>query len=457
MTVRHALLALLALGSLASVFAGSLETPLAGQTSPPQQPSEVMTTITGDPGAPPRYAVPDFLALSNDAEVQAAAKVIGEVLWNDLDFEREFYMIPRDTYRSIPVPRSLEDIPYDRWRELGADGLIAGTVERAGTGIRVTARLYSVRDGRSVFGKEYSGSAANPRLYAHTLADELHQQQRALAGVARTKLSFSSDRDNERVPGSIENRGVKEIYIADYDAANQRRVTVNRGLNITPVWTPDGRGIAYTSYRRGSPDIFISLIYQGTLENPTAGRGDNFLPAFSPDGTRFAFMSNRDGNPELYVMNRDGSGLRRLTTHPAIDVTPTWAPSGTQIAFTSDRSGSPQIYIIGADGLNLRKLTSESYCDRPTWSPAPYNEVAYASRTGPGYDIMALDLATGERRQLTFGEGSNESPSYSPNGRHITFTSTRAGRTHVFTMARDGKNLRQITKAGNNYTPSWSR
>jgi TolB protein len=430
---------------------------VAGQTAPPQQPSEVMTTITGDPGAPPRYAVPDFIALSGDAEVQAAAKLIGEVLWNDLDFEREFYMIPRDTYRSIPVARSIEDAPFDQWRELGADGLIVGTVERTGSGIRVTARLYSVRERRSVFGKEYSGSAANPRLYAHTLSDELHQQQRALAGVARTKLSFSSDRDNERVAGSIENRGVKEIYISDYDAANQRRVTVNRGLNITPSWTPDGRGIGYTSYRRGSPDIFISLIYQGTLENPTAGRGDNFLPAFSPDGTRLAFMSNRDGNPELYVMNRDGSGVRRLTNHPAIDVTPTWAPSGTQIAFTSDRSGSPQIYIIGVDGLNLRKLTSESYCDRPTWSPAPYNEVAYASRTGPGYDIMALDLATGERRQLTFGEGSNESPAYSPNGRHIAFTSTRAGRTHVFTMARDGKNLRQVTKAGNNFTPSWSR
>ncbi len=275
--------------------------------------------------------------------------------------------------------------------------------------------------------------------------------------MARTKLAFASDRDNERIAGTVQNRGVKEIYISDYDAANQRRVTVNRGLNITPMWTPDGRGIAYTSYRRGSPDIFISLIYQGTFENPTAGRGDNFLPAFSPDGTRLCFMSNRDGNPELYVMNRDGSGVRRLTTHPAIDVTATWSPSGTQIAFTSDRSGSPQIYIIGADGLNLRKLTSESYCDRPTWSPAPYNEIAYASRTGPGYDIMSLDLATGERRRLTFGEGSNESPSYSPNGRHVAFSSSRAGRTQIFTMARDGKNLRQITQTGNNFTPSWSR
>jgi TolB protein len=57
---------------------------------------------------------------------------------------------------------------------------------------------------------------------------------------------------------------------------------------------------------------------------------------------------------------------------------------------------------------------------------------------------------------LTFGEGTNESPSYSPNGRHIAFTSTRAGRVQVFTLTRDGRDVRQITRDGNNFTPSWS-
>lgn len=457
MTVRP--LPLSAFGVL-SVAAALFAYP-AGDPNPSpqqtQQPSEVMTSITGEPGAPPRYAVPDFIPLGGDAETAAVAKIVGEVLWNDLDFEREFYMIPRDTYRSIPPSRSIDDIPYDRWRELGADALVIGTVQKTGATMKVDVRMFSIKERRSVFGKEYSGSSGNPRLYAHTISDEIHQQQRALRGVARTKLTFSSDRDGERVTGTVENRGVKEVYIADYDGANQRRVTVNRVLNITPTWSPDGRAIAYTSYRRGSPDIFISLIYQGTMENPTAGKGDNFLPSFSPDGTRICFMSNRDGNPELYVINRDGSNVRRLTNNPSIDVTPTWSPNGTQIAFTSDRSGSPQIYTIGVDGLNLRKMTSESYCDRPTWSPAPFNEIAYASRTGPGYDIKVLDLASGDRRQLTFGEGTNESPSYAANGRHIAFISTRAGKAQVFTIGRDGKGLRQITTAGNNFTPDWSR
>ena len=248
----------------------------------------------------------------------------------------------------------------------------------------------------------------------------------------------------------MENRDVKEVYIGDYDGANQRRITVGRQLNITPVWSPDGRAITYTSYRTGFPDIYISMIYEGTMSTPTKGTGQNWLPVFSPDGTRIAFTSNRDGNPELYVMNRDGSNMRRLTNHPQIDTTPTWSPTGTQIAFTSDRGGSPAIYVVGADGLGLRRISVDGYADRPTWSPAPYNEIAYAARTGPGYDIKVLNIAEGDTRQITFGEGSNESPAWAPNGRHLAFTSTRAGRTQVFTVARDGKNVRQITREGNN-------
>jgi TolB protein len=452
---RQTLLLVTAFAAGCAALAISLQAQApAGQ----QQPPAVSLTITGEPGALPRYAVPDFIALSNDAETVEASKTIGQVLWDDLNFEREFDMIPRDTYASIPAARSLTSIPFDRWRELGTDGLVIGTVQKQGDSLRVEVRLFGVKAQQSAFGREYTAPASNSRFIAHTVADELFQTQLALRGVARTKIAFVSDRDGERLTGTVESRVVKEVYICDYDGANQRRLTVNRTLNINPTWSPDARSIAYTSYRRGVPDIFISNIYQGTIEDPLHSRDEeNFLPVWSPDGTKIAFQSNRDGNAEIYVMNRDGSGIHRITNHPASDATPTWSPSGNQIAFTSDRSGSPQIYVVDADGLHLRQLTRESYCDRPTWSPAPYNEIAYSARTGPGFDIKVLDLATLERRQLTFGEGSNESPAYSANGRHVAFSSTRAGKRQLYTIERTGKDLRQLTKLGNNQTPDWSK
>jgi len=425
----------------------------------PADQSDISLAITGDVGAPIHYAVPDFIALTTDKETVEAAKMLGEVLWNDLAFEREFDMIPRDTYRTIEQIPSATTIAFDRWREIGADGVVKGSVRRTGNTLQVEMRLFNVRGRGVALGRVYDGvSLRNPRAAAHAISDDIHQTQSGLSGVAKTKLTFISDRDNERVVDTVETRTGKEVYVTDYDGANQMRVTANRRLNITPSWTPDGRSIAYASYALVHPQIIVSNVYQGTRQTLTDDKTSAYMPVYSLDGARIAFMSQRDGNSEIYVMNRDGSGVRRLTNNPAADVTPTWSPSGTQIAFTSDRSGTPQIWTMDTDGLNLRRLTfAESWADRATWSPPPYNEIAYAGRSGPGFDIKIYDVATGQIRVLTDGAGSNESPAFSANGRHLAFSSTRLGKVHIFTIARDGKGLRQVTRVGNNTTPNWSR
>src|SRR6185503_3452817 len=110
----------------------------------------------------------------------------------DIEFEKEFYMIPKDTYRSIPPPTSLEQVPMDRWKELGADGVLVGSVRKTPSGVTVQMRLINVASGTSAMAKEYSGSARSiqvndSRVYAHTIADEVHLSQRSLTGVARSK------------------------------------------------------------------------------------------------------------------------------------------------------------------------------------------------------------------------------------------------------------------------------
>ena len=137
-------------------------------------------------------------------------------------------------------------------------------------------------------------------------------------------------------------------------------------------------------------------------------------------------------------------------------MTPTWSPTGQQIAFTSNRTGRPQIWIMNADGSGQMQITRETWCDRPTWTPAPFNEIAYASQAGGGYDIKIFDFATRSTKSLTNGEGSNESPAFSPSGRHLAFTSSRAGKYQIFIMGRDGEGLRQVTRDGENRYPNWS-
>ena len=438
--------------------------PSTQQPSPAaQQQSEFRVVISGEGGRPPQYAVPDVVALNADAS--ADAKIVGEVLRNDFAFEREVDLIPRDIIATIPVARTAEQVAFDAWREVGAHAVVFMTATKSGGRLTVQVRLIDVRAQRAVFSKEYADArGTNVRLIAHTIADEIHKQQRALDGVARTKLTFVSDRVRERLPGTVQDRSAKEVYIADYDGANERRITSNRQLNVAPSWSPDASIVIYTGYRfvpgtGDVVDIFASHIYQGRLVNLTNGRGNNYVARYSPDGRQIAFWSNRDGNEDIYVMNADGSNARRLTNHPASDSSPTWSPSGTQIAFASDRAGgaTPQIYMMNAaDGGNVQRLTiGESWADRPSWSPTT-NEIAFTARNGPAYDIKVLNLTTRETRQITNGEGSNESAVFSPNGRHLAFMSTRAGRVQIFTVGIDGNGVRQVTRDGNNQFPAWS-
>ena len=92
-------------------------------------------------------------------------------------------------------------------------------------------------------------------------------------------------------------------------------------------------------------------------------------PIWSPDGKQIAFVSSRDGNPEIYLMNADGSNQTRLTDHPARDVYPGWSPDGTRILFISNRDGAFEIYVMNTDGSNVVRLTRSGNNVLPDWQP----------------------------------------------------------------------------------------
>ena len=107
--------------------------------------------------------------------------MLAQVLWDDLNFEREFDMIPRDVYKSVPVARSPEQVPFGAWREVGADGVFFGTVEQTGSDVRISVRLFNVRSRMQVFGQEYTIAARSARRIAHEVADKIHQDNAVCA------------------------------------------------------------------------------------------------------------------------------------------------------------------------------------------------------------------------------------------------------------------------------------
>jgi len=466
MTRRVALVGCLVTGILVaarpSFEAGVSAAPYLQQTA-----SEVTVNMpTG--GKPPRVAIPAAIGLGADTELSAAAGVVLATLWADLNFEEEFDLVSRDAVAKLPVGDSLDTLPYDRLAELGADFVTFTRITRVETGFKVELQLIGVRGAAAKkigFEGNYAACAIQtPRACAHLIADDMHKRVRHLDGLAQTRLAFTSDRDQERMTGRfVAGSQGKEIYIADYDGENQRRITANQSLNLAPSWGPDGRTLAYVSYVAQSPDIFVRDVFEARLPTrPAAGttQMENTLPAFSPDGSKIAFSSTRAGNWDIWVVNRDGSGLRNLTNNSVgsvINNAPTWSPTGAQIAFTSNRTGSNQIYMMTAEGTGLEKLTSDPGVDRPTWSPAPYNDIAYTSGVQSGHDINLFDVSTRQVRVLTSGLGDNGSPTFAPNGRHIAFVTSRWGKDQVAIIDRKGNIQLKVTAQGANTFPNWSR
>ena len=403
---------------------------------------EVVITIKEGMAAIP-LALPDFTTRSSSPALKEAAAEIRQVLGNDLKYTRIFQLLPEAHYSYIR-PLNPEKIFFKDWESIQAQILFTGEVsESEGGAVLFEGKLFDVKSERFIVGKRYQSEKKLLRLVAHKMADEIMKVY-GERPLFNSKIAFISNRD-----------GNDELYMMDYDGANQTRITFNKVTDYMPAWSPDSKKIVYTSYRKGNADLYLLSLYEGNI-SAIATQGTNFSASFSPDGKKLAFCSTMDGPAEIYVANADGTNIKRLTFNKAIDTAPTWSPTSREIAFTSDRGGSPQIYIMDAEGSNVRRVSfGGDYHDAPAWSPTG-DRIAYVSRVDQIFDIYVLNLRTNQITKLTESNARNESPCWSPDGRHIAFSSNLSGTIQIYAVDYDGANLRCLTSKGDNKLPDWS-
>jgi TolB protein len=413
-------------------------------------------TGTGLGEAKPRIAIADFAARSDSAKPQAS--LFTQVVREDLQFSGILELASPSFYppQAPGVPAALK---YPPWTDppTNANFLGFGNLSESAAEVAIEAWLYDVRSlsTQAVLGKVYRGAPtdAQVRKFAHQFADEIISKLSGGApGVASTQIAFVSSRT-----------GTKEIWLMDYDGANQRALTSLRSISLTPRWSPDTSVIAFTCFAlyRGAatPQICLfSMVTGKPLAFPRFA-GTNSSPAFSPDGTKIIFSSSMQGNPELFLVDANGGRPKRLTYAAGANTSAAWNPkTGQTVAFVSDRSGIPQLYLMDADGSNLAKvdLPDMGYVIDPAWSPNGQLLAFSWRRPAGNYDLYLMDVATRRIVELTRDAGRNERPSWAPDGRHIVFESTRAGSRQIWTMLADGSQVHQLTTAGHNESPNWS-
>lgn len=330
----------------------------------------------------------------------------------------------------------------------GVGVLVWGTLGLRQNDVVLDGYVYDSGMEGTLVGKRYVGAPTVLRLMAHRLADELVFRYTGEQGIARTKIAYVSEQE-----------GGRELFVMDYDGYAPRQITRDGSLNLMPRWSPDRRFLVFTAYRsRDRQDIDMVELATGKRWTLINLPGLNITPVFSPDGSRLAFATSQDGNSEIYLFNRQTRLYERLTDHPAADLSPSWSPAGREIAFTSDRGGGPQIYLMSSDGSDVRRLTFDgNYNAAPVWSPRG-DWIAYVCRTDDKQYKLCLITPDGHRRvQITTGRGVDDSPSWSPDGRHLVFSSTGEGKSHIYMINSDGGDLERLTSGGTYHgSPSWS-
>jgi TolB protein len=405
----------------------------------------------------PRIAVSNFAPKSDDAKSHAA--LFTAVVRDDLAFSGILDLASPSFYPPT-APSQPGELRMLDWSQgpVNANFLAFGNLSETSAEVAIFAWMYDVRStsSESIVGKVYRGTPTDPqvRKFAHQFADEIIAKlSGGLPGIASTQIAF--------IRGNV---GAKELWVMDYDGANQRQLTSLHSVALTPRWSPDASRIAFTCFvpNNGtvSAQICMYSFDASKLVSFARYRGTNNSPTWSPDGSQVMFCSSMMGNPALFVSDSSGNRPKRLTfAANGADTSPAWNPrTGQSVLFVSDRGGLPQLYLMNSDGTGTQKfdLPDMGYVIDPAWSPNGQLMAFSWRRPSGNYDIYLMDVASRQIRELTRDSGRNERPSWAPDGRHIVFESTRGGTRQIWTMLADGTSPHQLTTSGHNESPNWS-
>jgi eukaryotic-like serine/threonine-protein kinase len=291
---------------------------------------------------------------------------------------------------------------------------------------------------------EYHSVSRPPKGYYMELAPVFSPDGRTLAYIrARDSYSRAVILQDMNIDGTT--RG-SEREITPYD----RRVE-----HLT--WQPDGRGLIVAARTMGERAELFRLPLSGS---PMKALGiDNGLlvwPSQSLTGNRLAYQKRLvdtniyrmdgpgpDGGPRPYEQNH----VTAIVDSTARDNSPMLSPDGRRVAFISDRLGYFEVHVADADGASPVALTNMGpmAVGSPRWSPDSQT-IAFDRYENGHSAIYSIGAGGGKPRQITGGPFRDIRPSFSRDGKWIYFSSNRSGRVEVWKVPASGGTPQQVTQ-----------
>lgn len=415
--------------------------------------------ITYDGQAAQTLAIQPF---QGPDELMTMSRRAESIVSRDLRYSNRFRVAD-----SLPsaLTRGDESVDYGIWTQLGADLLVTGRVERSGTGPVLLVELHDIIYREVIDRGRFrmpDPDSRDFRMAVHLASDAVVQWATGEPGIAATRIAFVRRMED----------GSQDVWAVDSDGENLERIhrqSAEEGgypIATSPVWSPDGRRVAFVSYRTGLPRI-TELDLQTGEERvvPTPRAGDYFHPTYAPDGETLTFAILGGGRSGLFSYNiRRDCCFANVTEGRHEDLSPTWSPDGRRLAFNSNRLGvgAPQIYVMDAGGgrpelVSPFRYDRPGYYTSPDWSPTG-DRIAYHGRVERRgqHQILVSELGRSNRLAQVTSEGVNEDPSWAPDGRHLVFVGVRSwGRGLFIVDAATGQTRTLVSGIDARY-PVWS-
>jgi TolB protein len=364
------------------------------------------------------------------------------IVQRDLDYSDRMNVIALDAETlSGLVPAAGQKINFALVGKFGAALLVRMTPTTQG--LHVAA--YDVARGQLLQSEHFLFDRRDRdwRFAVHGLSDQIENWVFGKRGIAQTRIAYVND-------------GM--LRIVDSDGSETRSITTGKGA-LSPAWSPTGESVVFTVLGNNGTQVEeLDVRRGGTRRISQIRAGLNITPIYQPDGSGILYAQGTGNGTDLIFAGFEGEP-RRITAGRGTDNTsPSYSPDGHQIAFISGKSGNPQVYIMDADGSNVQLLVpytvgTRSYRASPDWSPDG-RAVAYEQQNG-NFQIWMIDVRDRNPKQLT-SDGENEDPSWAPDGRHIVFSSTRSGDKQLWILDTESGRTRQLTHSRGARLASWS-
>lgn len=383
------------------------------------------------------------------------AREIPNIIAANLERSGLFKPLPDNAFvQSVPSVHQ-QGVRFDEWRATAAQALVTGQVIAQNNGTaRVEFRLWDIFGEKQLTGVAYTTTNENWRRIAHIISDKIYNRLTGEDGYFDSRIVYIAE------SGPAVNRK-KRLAIMDQDGANHKYLTSGNYLVLTPRFSPTEQKIAYMSYETKTPRVYIYDLTTGAREVLGDFPGMTFAPRFSPDGKKVVMSQAIGGNSDLYEVTLSNRSKRRLTTNSAIDTAPSYSPDGRYVAFESDRGGSQQLYVLDLQTGREQRITfGKGRYGNPVWSPR--GDLIAFTRIYQGQFYIGVIRPDGAGERLITNAYHVEGPSWSPNGRVLTYFKERPSRdgqsreARLYTIDITGFNERVLQTPGDASDPAWS-